>query len=304
MEQAIEKLEKVNHNVVVLTLIGFWQADLPEKQKKRYEEILRTSLSKLQGKKEKLKKLDAKPAFALRIEVENEDVQGVSDLVDIVEEKSKGRHAIAKEEIAPGTVLASGVPGMAVFNPDDRRMMLKFCLNCLMATDTPLPCLTCASVVFCSPQCRLAACSSYHKYQCQIDLYSHRQHDTGGALDLFLPLKAVWQSGSFSLFCKQWDEKGELKDAADSELRRMWSMVTHVEERTLPGLVKVSVIAVFLLRCSRLTSYLGKTLQLEQALTVEEEWLGSVLAKLYMIQDMNCHPLYGLDNGQSQREVK
>ena len=142
MEQAIEKLEKVNHNVVVLTLIGFWQADLPEKQKKRYEEILRTSLSKLQGKKEKLKKLDAKPAFALRIEVENEDVQGVSDLVDIVEEKSKGRHAIAKEEIAPGTVLASGVPGMAVFNPDDRRMMLKFCLNCLMATDTPLPCLT------------------------------------------------------------------------------------------------------------------------------------------------------------------
>ena len=111
-----------------------------------------------------------------------------------MEENDRGRYAIAKyaqlsyslslfhilrEEIAPGTVLAAGGPGMAFFNPDDPKMMLKFCLHCLRATEAPLPCLTCTSVVFCSSQCRTDACSSYHKYQCQIDLYSHRQHDTG-----------------------------------------------------------------------------------------------------------------------------
>lgn len=189
---------------------------------------------------------------------------------------------------------------MAFFNPDDPKMMLKFCLHCLRATEAPLPCLSCTSVVFCSSQCRTDACSSYHKYQCQLDLYSHRQHDTGGALDLFLPLKAVWEI-PFSVLRQQWDENGDLK--RNSEFQRLWSMVTHEKERTIPGLVKVAVIAIFLLRCSRLTSYLGKPLELDEPLSTEEEWLGSILARLYMIQDMNAHPLFGVDNGQSQREV-
>ena len=209
---------------------------------------------------------------------------------------------ILREEIAPGTVLAAGGPGMAFFNPDDPKMMLKFCLHCLRATEAPLPCLTCTSVVFCSSQCRTDACSSYHKYQCQIDLYSHRQHDTGGALDLFLPLKAVWEN-TFSVLRQQWDENGDLKRNGNSEFQRLWSMVTHEKERTIPGLVKVAVVAIFLLRCSRLTSYLGKPLELNEPLSAEEEWLGSILARLYMIQDMNAHPLFGVDNGQSQREV-
>ena len=191
---------------------------------------------------------------------------------------------------------------MAFFNPDDPKMMLKFCLHCLRATEAPLPCLTCTSVVFCSSQCRTDACSSYHKYQCQIDLYSHRQHDTGGALDLFLPLKAVWEN-TFSVLRQQWDENGDLKRNGNSEFQRLWSMVTHEKERTIPGLVKVAVVAIFLLRCSRLTSYLGKPLELDKPLSADEEWLGSILARLYMIQDMNAHPLFGVDNGQSQREV-
>ena len=269
------------------------------------------------GKKEKPKKAKVQHSFQLSLENENKKIGGVSALVDIMEEKGRGRFAIAKyaqlsyslslfyilrEEIAPGTVLAAGGPGMAFFNPDDPKMMLKFCLHCLRATEAPLPCLTCTSVVFCSSQCRTDACSSYHKYQCQIDLYSHRQHDTGGALDLFLPLKAVWEI-TFSVLRQQWDENGDLKRNGNSEFQRLWSMVTHEKERTIPGLVKVAVIAIFLLRCSRLTSYLGKPLELNEPLSAEEEWLGSILARLYMIQDMNAHPLFGVDNGQSQREV-
>ena len=54
------------------------------------------SLSKLQGKKEKPNKAKVKHSFQLSLENENKKIGGVSALVDIVEEKGRGRFAIAK----------------------------------------------------------------------------------------------------------------------------------------------------------------------------------------------------------------
>ena len=54
------------------------------------------SLSKLQGKKEKPNKAKVKHSFQLSLENENKKIEGVSALVDIVEEKGRGRFAIAK----------------------------------------------------------------------------------------------------------------------------------------------------------------------------------------------------------------
>ena len=41
--------------------------------------------------------------------------------VKIVSTELKGRHAIAAEEIPPGTVVAAGPPQVAILNPDNRQ---------------------------------------------------------------------------------------------------------------------------------------------------------------------------------------
>ena len=47
---------------------------------------------------------------------------------------------------------------------------MQVCLHCLGRVAAPLTCPTCCRVVFCSEDCREAACSSYHLYQCQLNL--------------------------------------------------------------------------------------------------------------------------------------
>ena len=49
-------------------------------------------------------------------------------------------------------------------------LLVQVCLHCLGRVAVPLACPTCCRVVFCSENCREAACSSYHLYQCQLNL--------------------------------------------------------------------------------------------------------------------------------------
>ena len=75
-----------------------------------------------------------------------------------------------------------------------RSLVFGHCLNCLVPiTVAPHPCLTCSSCVFCSPGCRSQACGLFHRYQCQLNLYHHRQVDTEDAFNIFMVLQTLWQ---------------------------------------------------------------------------------------------------------------
>ena len=69
--------------------------------------------------------------------------------------------------------------------------------------------------------------------------------------------------------------------------------------------MKVAVVAVFLLLVLRLTSWRrGEVQGVEGELEEEEVWLGGLLAHIFMVQDMNSHPLFGVDGGHKSNQVR
>ena len=67
----------------------------------------------------------------------------------------------------------------------------------------------------------------------------------------------------------------------------------------------MAVVAVFLLLVLRLTSWRrGEVQGVEGELEEEEVWLGGLLAHIFMVQDMNSHPLFGVDGGHKSNQVR
>jgi hypothetical protein len=117
-----------------------------------------------------------------------------------------------------------------------------------------------------------------------------------------VPVRFLWER-PVAFHQEHWGPAGELRTDPGGEVGRLWSMVTNLEIRDLASLVKVAVVTVFLLRCNRLTSYLGPGGPHGAGLTEEEQWLGAVLAHFFMVQDLNSHPLFGLDRGKQLNQV-
>ena len=65
---------------------------------------------------------------------------------------SRGRHSVAAREIAVGEVIMADRPAV-----ESILMSLRatHCAECAQETVAPVPCRKCASVVFCSEECRL-----------------------------------------------------------------------------------------------------------------------------------------------------
>ena len=277
-------------------------SNICSKEKEKNATILQQAINKF-SKKEDTKEKDTEateePRFTLE---EGEEEEGVASCLTLKCTEGAGRHTVANQRIQAGTLLATGEPAVALLNPDNKNLVTQFCLNCLRSTATPFPCFTCSYVAFCSPSCREKAV--FHQQQCQLDLYRHRQHDTEVAFNLFLPLKWLWQK-PFEFFKENWNKAGELVGKVDVEYARMWSMVTHLDTRSWASLINVVVVTTFLLKCNRLTSYCpnSESPKSEDGLSPEEEWLGGILAHIFMVQDMNSHPFFGLDRGRQLNQV-
>ena len=48
----------------------------------------------------------------------------------------------------------------------------------------------------------------------------------------------------------------------------------------------------------------GEVQGVEGELEEEEVWLGGLLAHIFMVQDMNSHPLFGVDGGHKSNQVR
>ena len=157
--------------------------------------------------------------------------------------------------------------------------MYRYCLSCLHPTPCPLPCPGCSHVVFCSGSCRDRALAGWHRYECQLDLYSHRQTDTKDSFRVFMCLKAVLERRVETILSRD----------RDALFDRLWNMATHQTDRDQHNRVKGAVIAVFLLRCIRLTSYLQtdygeqEELVTTQGLSCQELDVGEILHHCYMV---------------------
>ncbi|XP_023324593.1 uncharacterized protein LOC111698475 [Eurytemora carolleeae] len=78
-------------------------------------------------------------------------------------------------------------------------------------------------------------------------------------------------------------------------------MVTHKETRDTESRIKCYVISVFLLRTLRLTSYHQE--KKVGPLSSEEIFLGRILLHMFMVQDMNSHPIFGLESNPHSVQI-
>ena len=79
------------------------------------------------------------------------------------------RYAVASKDITVGEVVAVEKAIVSHMLPE---YMGKNCSHCFKTMKSPLPCLTCTKVMFCSLKCRDEACSTYHQYECKlVDLF-------------------------------------------------------------------------------------------------------------------------------------
>ena len=153
-----------------------------------------------------------------------------------------------------------------------------------------------------------------------MNLYHFRQGDTEDAFNIFMTLQALWQKPP-SFFFDNWSrDTMELVGEADLEYRRFWMMETHHETRTDKSFLKTIIISVFLLRCSRMTSYLtdGDDRRKEarsvedlmkdvvdngSELTEDDIFISQIIAKIFMVQDSNSHPVFRLDCGKGRNQA-
>ena len=89
------------------------------KDKENFKKIITETIKKFQLKENKASEISS-ILLNLSLGPENPTVPGVSSKVKIESSDLLGRYAVADEDIAPGTIVASGDPTVAILNPDNR----------------------------------------------------------------------------------------------------------------------------------------------------------------------------------------
>ena len=124
----------------------------------------------------------------------------------------------------------------------------------------PIPCKTCSGVAFCSVKCRDSASSTYHKYECELLGFFM---GSGMSLISYLSLRMVTQEGL--IFFKQLHSKlkqmGKCpEDSCDLTKREknylnVYNLTTNCKLRTSKDFFTRTVMAIFLVKCLKLTNY-------------------------------------------------
>ncbi|XP_023941047.2 SET and MYND domain-containing protein 4 [Bicyclus anynana] len=122
------------------------------------------------------------------------NLPSLSKKVKVIEEKDKGRFAIADENVKVGDILLVDRPYAACLLSE---YYGSHCLHCFQRLENcddgaPVWCPNCSGVAFCTTKCRDAAVSTYHAYECQfLDLFI----GSGMSMLSHISLRMVTQAG-------------------------------------------------------------------------------------------------------------
>ena len=94
----------------------------------------------------------------------NEKYPNASMSLKVCYDSGLGRRTVADRDIKVGDIVMSEVPFAAIMLPGEYAG--KHCYQCFAATDAPVPCSQCSSVLFCSRECRDTAWQRYHWAEC------------------------------------------------------------------------------------------------------------------------------------------
>ncbi|KAL3842335.1 hypothetical protein ACJMK2_020363 [Sinanodonta woodiana] len=184
----------------------------------------------------------------------NMQIPCASETVKIQYSEFSGRGLRAVSDIQVGEVLIVEKPYVSTVLPNYNKSHCQHCCNRVISS---VPCKHCSGVVYCSIQCQEESWNLYHYAECSyLDLINESDIQLGH-LALRMVLKAgykvlekctemtqkVISKSPDSLGC---DENGVYHS---DDYNAIYNLVTHTENRSVKGLMKKSLGAIFLLKC-------------------------------------------------------
>ncbi|GLG94637.1 Uncharacterized protein GBIM_01812 [Gryllus bimaculatus] len=179
-----------------------------------------------------------------------------------------GRYVEAAENIRPGDILLVERPYASVLLPEFHS---SHCSLCLRHSWSPVPCLHCTTVVYCSPQCRARAWELSHQVECSV-LPALEQLDAGkfSLLSLRIVLIASCCGNSLPTFLQQLEALAREEASANKATLGfdanglyysdaygpIYHLVGNTETRTAGDLFRRAVTAACVLDClQRMSSF-------------------------------------------------
>ncbi|KAH8316781.1 hypothetical protein KR074_007712 [Drosophila pseudoananassae] len=204
---------------------------------------------------------------------ENPELSGASKVVKLVETKDKGRFVVANEGVRTGDVVLCEEPVAACLIPS---YFGTNCHHCFKRLHTPVSCLHCSGVAFCSAQCMGEACSSYHRFECEfMDLLI----GSGMSILCFIALRIFTQAKS-------------LEDGLATANLLFEHLCSHEDERHAEDYLQRSLMAGFLLRILQKSLYFGRRKTEGVNPTAVELQVATALLGLLQVLQYNAHQIY------------
>ncbi|XP_017477313.1 PREDICTED: SET and MYND domain-containing protein 4 isoform X1 [Rhagoletis zephyria] len=215
---------------------------------------------------------------------ENHALRGASSLVKVVETKERGRFVVAGDNLKTGDVVLCENPVAACLSPTFAGSHCHHCFQRIFSSSlhasfrltTPVPCLNCSGIAFCSPQCMGEACDSYHRFECQfMDLFI----GSGMSILCYLALRVFTQAPS-------------LENALHDATSMYENLCSHIESREAEDYLQRSLMAGFLLRCLQKAQYFGRRKSEGVNPTAVELKVGTALLGLLQVLQYNAHEVF------------
>ncbi|XP_030751976.1 SET and MYND domain-containing protein 4-like [Sitophilus oryzae] len=201
--------------------------------------------------------------------------------------KEAGRYIIANEDIQSGETLVVESPYVACLLPE---MFGLQCHHCFKNLESPMGCLDCSSVAFCTSKCRDEAVSTYHKHECK---YLDLLIGSGMSILAHSALRMVTQNGlkkSLDIYHNRKNEK-------------IYALCTHVQQRPPLDFFQRSLMAAFLLRCLQMSGFFPNTSRDQVVPTEEGYQIGEMLLFNLQMLQFNAHEVYVTKYTSSQKVV-
>lgn len=216
------------------------------------------------------RKLDSKPLPTMDTEG-NE--KRVSKNLKLIESPGSGRYFIANDEIEVAeTLLVEKAKCACLY----QKNYGTHCNHCFVRLVAPIGCTECASVAFCSTDCRDIALATYHKFECK---YLDLLIGSGMSILCHLALKLVLQN--------------ETPEKALEEGKRLAGLFCkNSAMRSDEDYFKRCLMSTFLLRCLQKSEFFGRRLTESAEPTVKEMEIGELLFGYLQALQFNAHEIY------------
>ncbi|EDV96102.1 SET and MYND domain-containing protein 4 [Drosophila grimshawi] len=204
---------------------------------------------------------------------ENPALSGAANVVKLVETKDKGRFVVANEGLKTGDVVLSENPVAACLLPN---FFGTNCHHCFKRLHTPVACLHCSGIAFCSAQCMGEACETYHRFECQfMDLFI----GSGMSILCYIALRIFTQAAS-------------LEDGLQTSNLLFEHLVSHQDVRQPDDYLQRSLMAGFLMRILQKAQYFGHRKTEGVNPTAVELQVATSLLGLLQVLQYNAHEIY------------